>query len=56
VTHAEWQGAVDALIAHCSSGRVADGFISAIETCGTVLHFPRTAGSRDELPDRIYVI
>jgi len=37
---------------------VADGFISAIEVCGGVLatHFPRTAESRDELPDRIYVI
>ena len=58
VPQAEWQAAVDALVAHCSSGRIADGFISAIDTCGTVLaaHFPRTAGSRDELPDRIYVI
>ena len=57
-SQAEWQGAVDALVAHCSGGRVADGFISAIEACGAVLatHFPRTAGSRDELPDRIYVI
>ncbi len=58
VTQAEWQGAVDALVSHCSSGRIADGFISAIETCGAVLatHFPRTPGNRDELPDRIYVI
>jgi putative membrane protein len=58
VSQSEWQGAVDALVVHCSSGRVADGFISAIDTCGTVLaaHFPRTAASRDELPDRIYVI
>jgi putative membrane protein len=58
VPQSEWQGAVDALVAHCSSGRIADGFISAIGTCGAVLttHFPRTAGSRDELPDRIYVI
>jgi putative membrane protein len=58
VPQREWQGAVDALVAHCSGGRVADGFISAIDTCGTVLatHFPRAAGSRDELPDRIYVI
>jgi putative membrane protein len=58
VPQAEWQGAVDTLVAHCDSGRIADGFISAIDTCGTVLaaHFPRTAESRDELPDRIYVI
>ena len=58
VPQAEWQGAVDALVAHCSSGRIADGFISAIDACAAVLatHFPRTAGSHDELPDRIYVI
>jgi putative membrane protein len=58
VPQSEWQGAVDVLVAHCSSGRIADGFISAIGTCEAVLatHFPRTAGSRDELPDRIYVI
>jgi hypothetical protein len=58
VPQAEWQGAVDALVAHCSNGRIAEGFICAIDTCGAVLanHFPRTAGSRDELPDRIYVI
>jgi putative membrane protein len=58
VPQREWQGAVDALVAHCGSGRIAEGFISAIDTCGAVLatHFPRTDGSRDELPDRIYLI
>jgi putative membrane protein len=58
VPQAQWQGAVDTLVAECGEGRVADGFISAIEVCGSVLatHFPRTAESRDELPDRIYVI
>jgi putative membrane protein len=58
VPHAQWQGAVDTLVSECGHGRVADGFISAIEICGSVLatHFPRTADSKDELPDRIYVI
>jgi putative membrane protein len=58
VPQAEWQAAVDTLVDHCRTGGIADGFISAIGTCGTVLssHFPRTAASRDELPDRIYVI
>jgi len=58
VPQSEWQGAVDALVAHISSGRIADGFITAIDMCGTVLkaNFPRTATSRDELPDRIYLI
>jgi putative membrane protein len=58
VPQSEWQGAVDALIAHTRDGRIADGFIPAIDLCGTALarHFPRTASDRDELRDRIYVI
>jgi putative membrane protein len=54
----EWQGAVDALVAHMRGGRIADGFIAAIEVCGKVLatNFPRTETSRDQLPDRIYLI
>jgi putative membrane protein len=58
VPQSEWQAAVDALIAHISGGRIADGFIAAIDLCGRVLeqHFPRSETSRDELPDRIYVI
>jgi putative membrane protein len=58
VPQSHWQGAVDALIAHAREGRVADGFIAAIETCGTVLaeHFPRTDTSPNELPDRIYFV
>ena len=58
VPQSEWQGAIDALVAHMKYGRIADGFIIAIEVCGRVLatHFPRTETSRDELPDRIYLI
>jgi putative membrane protein len=58
VPQSEWQGAVDALISHMRGGRIADGFIAAIESCGKVLaqHFPRAETGRDELPDRIYVI
>jgi putative membrane protein len=58
VPQAEWQAAVDALVAHMRDGRIADGFVAAIDTCGKVLtaHFPRTGTSRDELPDRIYLI
>jgi putative membrane protein len=54
----EWQGAVDALIAHMRDGRIADGFITAIEVCGKLLetNFPRIETSRDQLPDRIYLI
>jgi putative membrane protein len=58
VSQKEWQDAVDALIAHTRDGRIADGFVSAIERCGAVLskHFPRAGEIHDELPDRIYVI
>jgi putative membrane protein len=58
VPQAHWKGAVDALIARAREGRVADGFVAAIEMCGAVLaeHFPSTDGSLNELPDRIYFI
>ncbi len=58
VHQSHWQGAVEALIAHAREDRVADGFVAAIGMCGTVLaeHFPRTEGSANELPDRIYFI
>jgi putative membrane protein len=58
VPKSEWQTAVDALIAHMRDGRIADGYITAIEICGNKLaeHFPRRESSRDELPDRIYLM
>jgi putative membrane protein len=58
VPQSQWQGAVDALVAHMREGRIADGFVAAINVCGDELarHFPRTTATRDELPDRIYVI
>lgn len=58
VPKGHWQGAVDALIAHMREGRVADGFIAAVEICGEVLatHFPSSGGGDDELPDRLYLI
>ena len=53
-----WQGAIDALVSHMRDGRIADGFIAAIDLSGNELatHFPRTEASRDELPNRIYLI
>jgi putative membrane protein len=58
VPQAEWQAAVDALVAHMRDGRIADGFITAINVCGNELatHFPRTATSSDVRPDRLYLI
>lgn len=58
IPQSKWQGAVDALVTYMRDGRIADGFIVAIEACGNELaqHFPRTDASRNELPDRIYLI
>ena len=57
VGQSEWQDAVDALIRHMRDGQIADGFIAAIERCGTVLaaHAP-PVDPPDELPDRIFVL
>ena len=57
VPQAEWQTAIDALTGHMHDGRVAAGFVAAIERCGTVLaeHAPPD-GSPSELPDRLYVM
>jgi putative membrane protein len=57
VPNAEWQTAVDALVAHMRGGDIAAGFTAAIERCSAVLaaHAPPD-GSANELPDRLYVI
>lgn len=57
VHNAEWQAAVDALTVHMRDGRIAAGFVAAIERCGAILavHAPPD-GSANELPDRLYVI
>jgi len=57
VNPAEWQAAIDALTTHIGDGRIATGFIAAIERCGAVLaqHAPPD-GSANELPDRLYLI
>ena len=58
VPQSQWQDAVDTLVGHMREGRIADGFVAAIERCGAVLagHFPAVAGSRNELPDRIHLV
>ena len=58
VPQSEWQTAVDGLVSHMRDGRIADGFITAINVSGNELarHFPRTAKSNDVLSDRLYLI
>jgi putative membrane protein len=53
-----WQDAIDALLDHMRGGRIAEGFVVAVEKCGKVLaeHFPPGSDDKDELPDRIYLI
>ena len=43
VPQSHWQGAVDALVAHMREGRIADGFVAAIDDLRRELatHFPR---------------
>jgi putative membrane protein len=57
VPQTEWQGAIDTLTGHMRDGRIAAGFIAAIERCGAVLaqHAPPD-GSPNVLPDRLYVM
>ena len=58
VAQTEWQDAINALVEHMREGRIADGFVEAIDRCARVLamHFPAKADVRSELPDRIYLI
>ena len=57
VPKAEWQAAIDAMVAHMRTGDIAAGFTAAIARCGDVLamHAPPD-GSANELPDRLYVM
>jgi putative membrane protein len=57
VNNSEWQGAIDALTAHMQDGKIATGFVAAIERCGAVLaaHAPPD-GSPNTLPDRLYLM
>lgn len=57
VQNAEWQAAIDALIAHMRDGRIVQGLVAAVERCGAVLaaHAPPD-GSADQLPNRLYVV
>ncbi len=58
VPQTEWRRAVDALSAQMKAGRVADGFVAAVEACGAILaaHLPPEPGQTNDLPDRLYVL
>ena len=50
-----WGEAMADLLAHVREGRVADGMVAAIQDIGVVLseHFPRSAGDKNEIPDKL---
>ena len=57
VDHAVWRETVDALTAQIAQGRIADGFVAAIERCGAVMaQIAPPDGTAHALPDRIYVL
>jgi putative membrane protein len=53
-----WDAAIADLTSAVKAGRPADGFVAAIERCGTVLaaHFPPGSLNREELPDKLVEI
>ena len=57
VKNEEWQAAIDVLIEHIRDGRIAAGFVAAIERCGAILAAQAPSdGSADQLPDRLYIM
>jgi putative membrane protein len=58
VTPDAWAGAVAAMVSAIKAGRPGDGFVAAIELCGTELarNFPPGELNPNELPDRVVEI
>lgn len=58
VTPQVWDDVIAALTAHIGTGTRTEGFVAAIETCGTILaeHFPPETGDHDELPNHLIVL
>ncbi len=53
-----WDQIVAQLLEEVKAGRVAEGFIAAVDACGKLLaeHFPAREDDRNELPDRLIEI
>lgn len=53
-----WDWVVAEFVARVKEGKVADGFVSAVEACGEHLthHFPVQEGDRNELPNHLIEI
>ena len=55
VPQAAFQKIIDAFIDDVHKGRIADGFIGAIESCALLLqrHFPARLGEPDEIANKV---
>jgi putative membrane protein len=58
VPEGAWEGIVAAFTAKVRAGKIADGFVGAIEGCGALLaeKFPRRPDDKDELTNRLIEI
>jgi putative membrane protein len=52
----DWRVALDLLRAHMRNGRIADGFVAAVEECARLCAPHAPPGGEDELPNRIYLM
>ncbi|MBO6784398.1 MAG: TPM domain-containing protein [Alphaproteobacteria bacterium] len=52
---AVWDGVIEAFVSDVGKGRVANGFVAAIEGCADVMaaHFPNREGAPNRFPDRL---
>ncbi len=53
-----WDDIISRFVLQIRKGKITDGFIAAIESCGAVLarHFPQTPDDIDELPNHLVEI
>jgi putative membrane protein len=58
VEEGAWDRIVAEFVSRVAEGKVTEGFLSAIDACGTLLqqHFPREDGDVDELPNHLIEI
>ena len=58
VDNAAWQRIVDAFIADLRAGRIGEGFVKAVDACGTVMaqHFPHEHEETSQLPNNLIEI
>jgi putative membrane protein len=58
VDNAAWQRIVDAFIADVRAGRIGEGFVKAVNACGTVMarHFPPEPEKTSQLPNNLIEI